>query len=61
MELIAVAIAVVAFCFLFVPASLLPLLAGAALGSDTIDGADRRWSFEPIGGSGWSDDEPIAA
>ena len=61
MELIAVAAAILAFCFLFVPASLLPILVGAALGSDTIDSADRRWSFEPVDEPTRSDEERLAA
>ena len=41
MEIIVVALAIAAFLLFVVPASLLPLLAGAMLGSDTIGSADR--------------------
>jgi hypothetical protein len=61
MELIAVVIVIAAFFFLFVPASLLPLVAAAALGSDTIDGADRRRFAESVGEPAWSDEERLAA
>jgi hypothetical protein len=63
MEIAVVAVAIAAFLLLLVPASLLPLLAGAALGADTIDGAERHRDHvaESVGEPGWSDDEPIAA
>jgi hypothetical protein len=59
MELAVVTLAIVAFLLLLVPASLLPLLAGAALGADTIDHPDRTAQFEGIA-EVW-DDERIAA
>ena len=59
MELAVVALAIAAFFLLFVPASLLPLLAGAAMGADTIDYPDRTIHFEGIADA-WDDERKAA-
>jgi hypothetical protein len=59
-EIIVVVLAVAAFLLFLVPASLLPLLAGAALGADTIDRADR-FAAEPVVEPSWANDERVAA
>ena len=60
MEIIVVALAVAAFILILVPASLLPLVAGAALGADTIDRADRL-AAESVVNPAWENEERIAA
>ena len=61
MEIVVVALAIVTFLVLLVPASLLPLLAGAALGADTIDGAERHRFADPIDEPARSEEERLAA
>ena len=60
MEIIVVALAVAAFLLFLVPASLLPLMAGAMLGADTIDRADRL-AAESVAEPAWANGERIAA
>ena len=61
MEILVVALAIAAFLLFLVPASLLPLLAGAALGADRIDTSDRLLPAEPLAEPVRTTDDRLAA